>query len=121
MTRKRVSMLLAGGLIVLLAACSKEGGGGILVPSDTVTVTGTVSSKDDQTPVDGGVTLVLAVGIGARETLFFGSLYREPPPTPERLELYRVIVDVQVGSRVEAMGKRVEGGIDLQALTILSR
>ena len=63
----------------------------------------------------------LAVRAGEVETLLFGSLYTEPPPTRERLDLYRVIVEVQVGNRVKAVGKRVEGGIELQALTIVTR
>jgi hypothetical protein len=84
-----------------------------------VTVTGVVTQKDDQVPVDGGVTITLELDEGGTELLLFGSLFTDPPPDDEKLELYRKIVEVQVGSHVKATGIRGDQGIDLTDLVVL--
>ena len=71
-TEKPVSMWIAGGIVLLMTACSRESGSGMMVPGGSVAVTGEVLSEDDQTPVDGGVTMRLAFGAGKAEILQSG-------------------------------------------------
>jgi hypothetical protein len=121
--RSEASWLLIAISIVSLAACSSGDPPGTTTPSDPdlVTVTGEVTHKDDQVPVDGGVTMKLKLDDGSTEALHFGSLFTHPPPSQEQLDLYQVIVQVDVGDRVTATGERSESGISLEELTILER
>ena len=119
--RKRIAWLPAVIAVLFVAACSDDGGPGTAVAPDPglVTVTGEVTEKDDQVPVDGGVTIKLKLDDGSIETLYFGSLFTSPPPSQEQIDLYAVLMTVNVGDRVKAEGVRVEGGIMLEDLTIL--
>lgn len=91
-------------------------------PDDSgfVTVTGVVTHIDDQVPVDGGVTITLALDGGGTELLLFGSLFTSPPPSEERLALYQKIRQAEVGSRVRATGIRRDRGIELADLVVLN-
>jgi len=82
-------------------------------------VVGIVTEIVDQVPVDGGVTISLRLGDGQSQRLSFGSLFTYPPPEPERIRLYEVIREVEVGDRVRATGTAGEEGIELESLTIL--
>jgi hypothetical protein len=120
---KRTVWPLIATVVVFQAACSSDDGSGTIVPTDpaVVTVTGEVTHKDDQVPVDGGVTMTLELDDGGIETLLFGSLFSHPPPSQEQLDLYRVIASVNVGDRVTAKGQRSEEGVSLEQLVILAR
>ncbi len=88
--------------------------------SGLVTVTGVVTQIDDQVPVDGGVTIILALDGGGTEMLLFESLFTSPPPSEQRLELYQKIRQAEVGSRVRATGVRGDLGIELTDLVVLN-
>lgn len=106
-------------LAVLMATAGCSLGGTAPVADDLVTVEGTLTEIDDQTPVDGGVTLSLALDGGGSERLLFGSLFTSPPPSEARIALYTRIQEAEVGSRVRATGTRTEGGIELTDLVVL--
>ncbi|RKZ13562.1 hypothetical protein DRQ53_08520 [bacterium] len=91
----------------------------IMLGSDLVTLTGTVTRVVDDTPVDGGVVIDLQLDNGQRAQLFFGSLFTYPPPPHWRHELYQVIASLEVGDRVRAMGTAVDGGISLRGLRVV--
>ena len=104
---------------VAALALGCEDPGSVEGERDLVTVTGVVTMKDDQVPVDGGVTMTLQLDDGGAETLVFRSLFTAPPPPPEQLALYQVIAQVRVGDRVRAEGRRRDDGVELEDLTIL--
>jgi hypothetical protein len=83
-------------------------------------VVGTVTEIVDQVPVDGGVTITLRLEDERTQRLTFGSLFTNPPPEPERIHLYEVIREVDVGDRVRATGKTGDEGVELESLTILT-
>jgi hypothetical protein len=83
-------------------------------------VTGVVTQIDDLVPVDGGVTITLALDAGGTELLLFGSLFTSPPPSEERLALYQTIRQAEVGSRVRATGVKGARGIELTDLEVLN-
>lgn len=85
-----------------------------------VTVTGVVTDIDDQVPVDGGVTITMALDGGGTELLQFGSLFTSPPPSEEQLALYQKIRLAEVGSQVRATGIRRDRGIELTDLVVLN-
>ncbi|NNF08560.1 MAG: hypothetical protein HKN21_17495 [Candidatus Eisenbacteria bacterium] len=104
-------LLACLSLSLVFMGCSTKAGN--LRPTD-ITLEGVVAKIDDQTPVDGGVTIELRLDDGSGETLLFGSLFTYPPPTEERLKLYQRIQAIAVGYRVRAVGERMEtGGIAL--------
>ena len=107
---------LAISLPIMLGGCSSS-----TTPraEPLVTVTGTVTQIDDQVPVDGGVTITLDLDGGGTELLLFGSLFTDPPPDEEKIELYQKILKVEVGNHVRAIGNRGEQGIDLTDLIVL--
>jgi len=82
-------------------------------------VVGTVIEIVDQVPVDGGVTISVRLDDDRIERLTFGSLFTYPPPEPERIRLYEVIQEVEVGDRVRATGTAGDEGIELESLIIL--
>ncbi len=114
MALERVLLVLAA---LLSAACSSSS---VTTPEGEVTVTGTVVAIADATPVDGGVTISLAIEGGVVETLHFASLFTFPPPEPDRLALYERIQRAEVGSRARATGVRTADGIDLTDFEVLS-
>jgi len=82
-------------------------------------VVGVVTGIDDQTPVDGGITIDLRKDDGRTETLLFGSLFTNPPPDEATVELYGKIEKVRVGDRIRAFGVRNDSGIGLTDVIIL--
>lgn len=90
-----------------------------LSESRSVIVIGTVVAVEDLVPVDGGVTIDLECLDGRTERLLFPSLFTNPPPSEDTLELYQVILRIKSGNLVRAEGMRTESGIDLERLTIL--
>lgn len=105
--------------LAMLACSSDETPSGYSSELRATVVVGEVLMIDDQVPVDGGVTIDIEVRRGETERLLFGSLFTNPPPPRERLELYRVIVELEIGDRVRARGSRSEHGIILEDLFIL--
>jgi hypothetical protein len=107
--------------IPCLGLCLLACGGDSPVPpgTDIRIVTGTVTEIVDQVPVDGGVTITLRLADDRTERLTFGSLFTHPPPEPDRIRLYEVIREVEVGDRVRASGTAGEEGIELDSLTML--
>lgn len=86
-----------------------------------VRITGTVTELDDDTPVDGGVTIVVADRKRGSVTLSFGSLFTHPPPTPDRQELYQDIQKVGVGDVVTATATtEAEGTLRLQSIQVVT-
>jgi len=76
-------------------------------------VTGEVVTIDDQTPVDGGITIEIRIDDSETDELYFPSLFTEPPPDNATLDLYDLVRRVEIGDRV-----RVEGTRNAQALQI---
>ena len=107
----RLGMLI---LFVAIGGCSE-----IYAPQDLVTVTGEVLSIEDLVPIDGGVTIDLSLSDGETEKLFFESLFTYPPPSQERLDLYQVIRDVDIGDQVRAAGIRNDNGLVLEEIEVL--
>lgn len=81
-------------------------------------VIGTVVAIEDLVPVDGGITIDLSCR-GRSERLLFPSLFTNPPPSEDKLELYQVILLLETGDLVQAWGTRTENGIELERLKIL--
>ena len=106
---------LFGALVI--SACGQQAPPG----AGLVTVVGAVTRIDDRVPVDGGVTIDLLLDDGPHEVLLFESLFTNPPPTEERLQLYEKIGRVVVGSRVRAVGEKRPDGIWLEDIEVLIR
>ena len=70
-----------------------------------IRVNGTVTLLNDQTPVDGGVTIQVTDPQRGNVTLWFESLFTNPPPTPERLAVYQDIQKVSVGNQITATAR----------------
>jgi hypothetical protein len=87
--------------------------------SQPVAVIGEVKTIDDQVPVDGGVTIDIELDDGGSERLLFGSLFTSQGSSQERLDLYQVIVELEIGDLIEAKGTRTANGIEIDELTIL--
>lgn len=85
--------------------------------SGVITVVGEIISIEDLVPADGGVTINLMLDNGEGMLLFFESFMVNPDEN--RLALYEVIKQVEVGNRVEATGLRKADGIELGELIIL--
>jgi hypothetical protein len=84
-----------------------------------ITVTGTIRSVNDMTPVDGGVTIVLATDESDTVTLLFPSLFTSPPPDQKTLDLYEIVRELKPEDRVRATGTLTDYGIQLEELAIL--
>ena len=120
-TFPNISMALAATLLLFVSlGCSNDNSIG-LGESKSEVVIGTVVAVEDLVPVDGGVSIDLECVDGRSERLLFASLFTDPPPSEDRLQLYQVILQVDSGSVVRAEGTRTEKGIELERLTILSR
>lgn len=97
----------------LLAACSAvvvgcghEDQDAAEVPATgLVQVEGTVTALEDQTPFDGGVTIQVTDAKRGNVTLWFESMFTNPPPRPERVALYQEIQKVSVGHTIRATAK----------------
>lgn len=115
---------VAGAMVVVATmvvstGCSAGGATAVTEAEGMVTVIGSLTDIRDATPVDGGVTMSVALDDGGTDTLTFGSLFTSPPPGEERIALYQRIAEAEVGDRVRATGERREGGIELVAFEIL--
>ncbi len=112
-------LLATVALALVAAACSSSQ---VSAPEGQITVTGEVLEIMDQTPVDGGVTITILVPTpdDAQEVLLFGSLFTNPPPSAQRLEVYQRIQAAQVGSVVWAEGVRTTDGIVLSDFRVLT-
>lgn len=106
--------------VLLLLGC---GEGGIRltgpIPGARVAVTGDVVEFQDLVPVDGGATITIKTPSGRTERLLFPSLFTNPPPSQQTIDLYDIVRRVEVGDRVWAAGMRSPAGIALEALAIL--
>ena len=80
---------------------------------------GVITDIVDSTPVDGGIDIVLALDGGGTDRAFMPSLFTEPPPPPERLELYQQLQKLDVGARVRVEGERVGDSIRMDSITVL--
>jgi hypothetical protein len=88
--------------------------------SENITVVGTIDYVDDQTALDGPVTINLQLENGSIEILIFGSLYT-PTASRERDSLYnRVVATLNIGDQVRASGPREKDGtIWIEMLEVL--
>ena len=123
-TRESSSCLPAAVSLLIVAACSDNKGAAPIAAGDPdlVTVVGEVTQKDDRVGVDGGVTMTLKLDNGETETLFFRSLFTDPPASQQRLDLYDQVIDpLKVGDRVSAVGRKEAGKILLEDMTILKQ
>ena len=115
-----ISTVLAVILLLFVTfGCFNDNSTG-LSESESAVVSGLVVAVEDLVPVDGGVTIDLECLNGRTERLLFPSLFTNPPPSEETLELYQVILRIKRGNLVRAEGTRTESGIELERLTILS-
>jgi hypothetical protein len=110
------------GLVLFLfslPACQKDKNmvGSEDAQSGVVTVVGEVTAIDDRVPDDGGVTIDLKIENGDTMLLSFESF--QVIPDENRRELYEVIKQVEVGSRVRATGLRKGHWIEIGQLSIL--
>ena len=120
-TVPNTSMILAATLLLFVSlGCSNDNSTDLSESKATV-VLGTVVAVEDLVPVDGGVTIDLECLGGRNERLLFASLFTNPPPSEDRLQLYQVILLVNGGSVVQAEGMRTEKGIELEQLKILRK
>lgn len=111
------SLVLLASLFVPFLGCGNDGP---LNPAPgTVVVTGTVIEVRDDTPVDGGVTIMVETSRQETERLIFPSLFTEPPPSQQTIALYDLVRRVEVGDLVRAEGKRTAAGVELESLAIL--
>jgi len=111
---KIVTCLFCAGVLVAQAGCSEE----VAEPSQRdglVTVIGNVARIVDDTPVDGNARVDVDLDGGGQEILYLPSFFGNPP-TEEEKKVYQVIIELEVGDRVEAMGKKTEYGVKLKRL-----
>lgn len=106
--------------LLLLVGCSSDKEDPVAPASALpVVVQGTVTSIQDQTPVDGGVIVDLDVEGGGAERAYFSSLFTTPPPSEDRLRQYDLLRRVEVGDVVRIEGKRDGQEILITSLWIL--
>jgi hypothetical protein len=117
--RTRVVALLATSFVLLLGCGGGNDGPVSPNPGGSVVVTGRVTEVHDMVPVDGGATITVATQGGGTENLLFPSLYTDPPPSQQTIDLYDVVRRVKSGDWIRAEGKRTADGIALKALVIL--
>jgi len=85
-------------------------------PAHHATVVGRITRIDDFVPRDGGVTIYLMDDSGKPLRIYFESLYTRPPPTQERLELYRKIKKLRAGDYIRVTGGIVGDGLGIDTL-----
>ena len=114
---------LAFGTILILsaAACTNDDPPPPASPdtAELVTVVGEVTSIEDAIPVDGGARIEVKTDANKTVLLRYGSGHTNPPPSQAHIDLYQVILKLEVGSRVRASGTPNDGAIALRQLTIL--
>ena len=104
--------------VLLVAGCSKKTE--TTQTTRTETVRGKVTSFDDQTPADGPVTVIVQTDDGQTRTLRFGSMFTNPPPTPERTQLYERVRTVKVGDVVEVQATLQDDAYEIQGIVVTS-
>ena len=119
--QKRYWLPVVAVLVLSIGACSSDDQVG---PSGSdnshlITVVGDVIEIENFVPVDGGVTIKLRRDDRTEVVLFYSSLFTNPPPSQEHIDLYQVIIQVDVGERIRAKGRRTDRGIELKDLVIL--
>lgn len=111
-----VAAMLALGSLGL-SGCEDDGKDPGTSGAGLIQVTGTVTELNDQTPVDGGVTIQVNDAKRGNVTLTFESLFTHPAPTPERQALYQEIQKVSVGNTIQATA-RAEGSTNFRLESI---
>lgn len=87
--------------------------------SDTSHVSGTLTHKEDQRPVDGGVALTVNLGPGRDEIVMVPSIFTAEPPSTRTLALQQKVDALQVGDRLTATGTRdAEGMLIVEVIEI---
>ena len=90
--------------------------------SDAAHVTGTLTKKDDQRPVDGPMWLTVALEAGQEERVMIPSLFTGQPPTTVTLALQQKVDQLKVGDHLTATGTRnSEGILAAERIDILER
>ena len=113
-----VSMLCLAIPALLVGGCSKKQE--TTQTTRTETVRGKVTSFEDQTPADGPVTVIVQTDDGQTRTLRFGSMFTNPPPTPERTQLYERVRVVKVGDVVEVQATPQDDVYEIQSIVVTS-
>ena len=127
MSRFHIRLILIVGIALIMAGCFGEEETNKADPVSStdesqvsaVTVTGTIRSINDMTPVDGGVTIMLGTADGQLVTLLFPSLFTSPPPDQKTLDLYEVVRELRAEDRIRATGTLTDRGVLLEELTVL--
>ena len=104
--------------VILVSGCSKKTE--TTQTTRTETVRGKVTSFEDQTPADGPVTVIVQTDDGQTRTLRFGSMFTNPPPTPERTQLYERVRVVKVGDVVEVQATPQDDVYEIQSIVVTS-
>lgn len=107
-------------VLVLLVGCGSDDDAPS-APSGprTEIVTGEVTALEDMTPVDGGLTIDIALGDDRADRLYLPSLFTAEPPGEDLLRLYDVARRVEPGDVVRAEGQRNGEGLLISSLWIL--
>ncbi|MEO6462269.1 MAG: hypothetical protein ABIP29_04275 [Candidatus Eisenbacteria bacterium] len=118
--RARVLVLLLPLLAAAAAAgCTADKKINLAPFSDASHVSGTLSNKDDDRPVDGGVALTVNLGPGRDEIVMVPSIFTGQPPSTVTLALQQKVDAIQVGDRLTATGKRnAEGMLIVEVIEI---
>ena len=117
--RRTTELVLLAAAFLLFLGCGKASAPTGPALGTTVVVTGEVVEVQDQTPVDGGVTITVTSQEGGTERLRFPSLRTAPPPSEEALNLYDLLRRVEVGDLVRVRGKRSADGLQIESFAIL--
>lgn len=121
MTTKLVFVAGVAMAVVLSIGCSDEYAEISAVPDkELVTVVGTVERIKDDVPVDGGAVVDVVAAGGKEERLFLRSFFRGEPVSEQEQAVYQVILELKIGDRVEGRGERMDTGVELNELTILT-
>ena len=111
--------LLLMALLLVAGGCTVEKKVAVEPGSDANHVTGTLARKEDQRPVDGGVTLTVTVGPGREEVVLVPSLFTGTPPSTAMLALQQKVDELEVGDWLTATGTRnSEGSLVAEVIAI---
>jgi hypothetical protein len=106
-------------ILVLPTGCSEEESARPSGPqSDLMSVTGAVARIINDIPVDGEAVVDVMLEDGKIEILYLPSLW-VGPWTEDQNEAFKVFMELKIGDRVNAQGKRDGERIELITLTIL--
>ena len=102
---------LAALVLLAVAGCAIERRVAFEPVSDATHVTGTVTNKDDQRPVDGPMWLTVQQEAGHDERVMIPSLFTGQPPTTVTLALQQKVDQLKIGDHLTATGTRNTEGI----------